>query len=179
MYCAVNPFPYLLVIPALLQLGLSAASLASGIRFFRYVSSRLKSRPNTFEGFVTVLAPCRGAEGGLKENLLSMLAQKRDNYEVIFIVDDEDDPAAAVVREVAEPFCNARMVIAGPARDCGQKVHSLIKGIDAADKGSGAFVFVDSDARPSKDWLTDILAPLRDNEIGCSTGYRWFVQDKG
>ena len=43
---------------------------------------------------------------------------------------------------------------------------------------SEIFVFVDSDARPNENWLRNLIAPLRDEKIGCSTGYRWFISDK-
>jgi cellulose synthase/poly-beta-1,6-N-acetylglucosamine synthase-like glycosyltransferase len=40
-------------------------------------------------------------------------------------------------------------------------------------------VFVDTDARPAKDWLRKLVAPLADETIGASTGYRWFVPERG
>ncbi len=39
-------------------------------------------------------------------------------------------------------------------------------------------MFVDSDARPDKNWLKNLIAPLRDEKIGCATGYRWFISGK-
>ena len=36
-------------------------------------------------------------------------------------------------------------------------------------------MFVDSDARPGRDWLRSLVAPLQDASIGATTGYRWFV----
>jgi cellulose synthase/poly-beta-1,6-N-acetylglucosamine synthase-like glycosyltransferase len=44
---------------------------------------------------------------------------------------------------------------------------------------SEVFVFVDSDARPGADWLRNLIAPLQDKTIGCATGYRWFVPQRG
>jgi ceramide glucosyltransferase len=40
-------------------------------------------------------------------------------------------------------------------------------------------VFVDTDARPAKDWLKCLVAPLADETLGASTGYRWFVPSRG
>ncbi len=40
---------------------------------------------------------------------------------------------------------------------------------------SRVFVFVDSDARPSKDWLRHLVAPLEDENVGAATGYRWYI----
>jgi cellulose synthase/poly-beta-1,6-N-acetylglucosamine synthase-like glycosyltransferase len=40
-------------------------------------------------------------------------------------------------------------------------------------------VFVDTDARPGPDWLKHLVAPLADKTLGASTGYRWFVANRG
>lgn len=40
---------------------------------------------------------------------------------------------------------------------------------------SKVFVFVDSDARPNKDWLRNLITPLQNENIGCASGYRWFI----
>ena len=46
-----------------------------------------------------------------------------------------------------------------------------------ADDRSTIFVFVDSDARPSRDWLRNLVSPLEDANAGASTGYRWFISN--
>jgi cellulose synthase/poly-beta-1,6-N-acetylglucosamine synthase-like glycosyltransferase len=40
-------------------------------------------------------------------------------------------------------------------------------------------VFVDTDARPHSDWLRFLVAPLKDEHMGASTGYRWFIPASG
>ena len=47
-----------------------------------------------------------------------------------------------------------------------------------ADDGSDAFVFVDSDVRPSPKWLRHLVAPLQNDNVGAATGYRWFISDR-
>lgn len=179
MYCTASIFPEILLIPALLQLLLGAASLAGGFRFHKYVVSRLESQPKEFEGLVSVFVPCRGDEPGLGENLEKILDQNRTAFEVLFIVDDRDDTAVPIIEAVRKGHPNTKLVVAGRASDCGQKVYNLQMGIIAADRASAAYVFVDSDARPGREWLTDLLSPLNALENGCSTGYRWFVQNRG
>jgi len=72
-----------------------------------------------------------------------------------------------------------QVVIAGEAIDRGQKVHNLAVAVRRAQRTSEVFVFVDSDARPGKDWLRALVAPLRDEALGAATGYRWFVPVHG
>jgi cellulose synthase/poly-beta-1,6-N-acetylglucosamine synthase-like glycosyltransferase len=72
-----------------------------------------------------------------------------------------------------------RVVIAGTATESGQKVHNLCAAIEQADAQSEVFVFVDTDARPQSFWLASLVAPLADEQLGATTGYRWFVSIRG
>ena len=69
--------------------------------------------------------------------------------------------------------------IAGPATDSGQKVHNLRVAVNEIDPQSEVLVFVDTDARPAKDWLRQLVAPLADETLGASSGYRWFIPERG
>jgi ceramide glucosyltransferase len=69
-------------------------------------------------------------------------------------------------------------VVASKANDSGQKVENLREAVLHASPESEVFVFVDSDARPSRDWLRNLVAPLKDPNIGAATGYRWFISKK-
>jgi len=153
-------------------------SLMGGFRFAAYVR-RETSRPLAdFRPFASVIAPGRGLEPGLADNLRPLLAQDYPRYEVLFVFDQADDPAIRVVEEL-KTNAATRIIIAGPATDSGQKVHNLRVATTQVDPGSEVFVFVDTDARPGKDWLKNLVAPLADEEFGASTGYRWFIPEKG
>src|SRR6185369_6888364 len=72
-----------------------------------------------------------------------------------------------------------RVVISGPASGTGQKVHNLIVAVREIDPRTEVIVFVDTDARPSENWLRQLVAPLADENVGASTGYRWFIPERG
>lgn len=153
-------------------------SLLGGFRFADYVR-RETSRPlPDFQPFVSVIAPGRGLEPGLEENLRPLLTQDYPRYEVLFVFDRADDPAIHVVEQLTTNVAT-RIVIAGPATDSGQKVHNLRAATTKVDPESEVLVFVDTDARPGKKWLKQLVAPLVDKELGASTGYRWFIPEKG
>src|SRR5215216_6573175 len=151
-------------------------SLLSGFRYAAYVRRETARALPDFRPFVSVIAPGRGLEPGLAENLRALLAQDYPRYEVLFVFDSADDPAARLSHGFSQI---ARTIIAGPATDCGQKVHNLRVAVDEIDPQSEVLVFVDTDARPAKDWLRKLVAPLADETLGAATGYRWFIPERG
>jgi hypothetical protein len=128
-------------------------------------------------GRALVLAPCKGADFDLPGNLRAVLAQDYDDYEVVFIVEEADDPACAVIRRLlAEPLgAPARLVVAGRASEGGQKVHNLRAATAQLPPEIRYLVFVDSDARPRPQWLRLAIARLYRPALGATTGYRWFI----
>ena len=163
---------------------LGVTSLLSGVRFAKYVRSQLTRRAPEFTPVVSVIAPFRGLEQGLGENITAILKQNYPAYEVVFVAANAGDPALQLVTKLSELIIagsqvKTRVVIAGDASDSGQKVHNLRAAVREADPSSEAFVFVDTDARPHDNWLRMLVAPLQDERIGAATGYRWFVPDKG
>ena len=163
---------------------LGLLSLRGGVRFVRYLQKEAAKELPEYTPFTTVFVPCRGVDDGLKENILSLFAQDYPAFEIIFVSDSADDPAFAVIEEARQSFQKQTgpvisTIIAGPATDSGQKVHNLRKAINAAHPQSEVFVFTDTDAQTQKFWLRALVAPLRDETVGATTGYRWFVARDG
>jgi len=145
----------------------------------RYVKSELDKPLSEFTPYVSVIAPCRGLDQDLKENLIKLFVQDYPGYEIVFVTDSETDKSIAVIKELQKDFLHidSKIIIAGQAKESGQKVHNLREAIKHT-KGD-VFVFVDSDARPNEKWLKNLVAPLKDESIGAVTGYRWFFSSKG
>lgn len=163
---------------------LGILSLRSGLNFASYVRCEMARPLPDFTPFASVIAPCRGLEDGLRENIVALFQQSYPYYEIIFVTDRAEDPALAVVNEIISTEStsapvSARIVIAGDAVDCGQKVHNLRAAVAEVDPRSAVLVFVDTDARPQSGWLRSLVANLADTEIGAATGYRWFVPLNG
>lgn len=154
----------------------SFRSLLGGIAYLKYFRAELAKPTSDFTPFVTIIAPCRGVDDGFRENMLALVSQDYPDHEIVFVVDDKDDPATTVIEELRKNF-NTKVIVAAKAESCGQKVENLREGILHADARSEGFVFVDSDARPSTDWLRSLVAPLEDTRIGAATGYRWFISN--
>src|ERR1041384_1140226 len=169
---------------AAIVIWLGVLSLRGGFRFAKYVHDELGRLLESFAPFVSVVAPFRGLEHGLRENLLALFHQEYPQYEIIFVTDSAEDPALPLVHDLLDSekspaIRKAQIVVAGKANDSGQKVHNLIVAVEKADTASQAFVFVDTDARPKANWVRSLVAPLGDNGLGAATGYRWFIPQQG
>src|SRR6185436_8174549 len=112
---------------------LGVLSLRSGFCFAAYVRRQSESALPEFTPFVSVIAPCRGLEDGLRENINALFRQSYPAYEIIFVTDGADDPALEVIEEVRLDASRTRQgasplptqyVVSGPATDSGQKVHN-------------------------------------------------------
>jgi hypothetical protein len=82
---------------ALVACWIGIKSLMGGFRFAAYVRRETARPVPDFQPFVSVIAPCRGLEPGLAENLRPLLEQDYPRYEVLFVFDRADDPAAGLV----------------------------------------------------------------------------------
>jgi cellulose synthase/poly-beta-1,6-N-acetylglucosamine synthase-like glycosyltransferase len=163
---------------AALLIWFSYKSFRSGIDYLNYFKQELKKPLDDYTPFATIFAPCRGIDQGMLENLDALLAQDYPEFEVVFIVDEQDDDATKLIeRAWQEARRPVKLVVAPKATDSSQKVTNLREGIQYADPASEIFAFVDSDARPSKQWLRNLVAPLTDPQIGATTGYRWFISE--
>lgn len=170
---------YVFYILAAALIWFSYKSLVGGIEYLRYFRNELAKPPSDWQPMVTIFAPCKGVDQGMLANFDALLQQDLPEYEVVFIVDDAEDPAAGIIESAwQEAERHVKLVVAPKATESSQKVENLREGVLHADDRSEVFVFVDSDTRPSPGWLRALIAPLLDGTIGAATGYRWFISEK-
>ncbi len=158
-------------------------SLFDGYRFLRYTRACRAKPPEDFAPAAAVVIPCKGVDAGFEQNLEDYLNQDYPCYQVVFAVASEKDPSYEPLRkrlrEIAEGGGGggpqATLVVAGYSPSRGEKVNNLLRGLAAAEPGAGAYVFADMDARPARDWLRCLVAPLRDPQVTVSTGFRWYL----
>src|SRR6185312_14774286 len=85
---------------AAIVIWLGILSLRGGIRFAAYVRSEVSKPLADFTPHVSVFAPCRGLDHGLKQNLTALFQQDYPNYEIVFVTDRADDPSLELIREL-------------------------------------------------------------------------------
>ena len=169
---------------AAFQVFLGYKSLRGGVDYLNFFKREIAKPESSFAPFVSIIAPCRGLDDDLEANLTVLFRQNFPKYEIVFAVDDERDAAVSVIekiinRETNGDLMSAKIVVAGQATDSSQKVHNLRSAVLEVSDESEVFVFVDSDARPNRNWLRHLIAPLADETVGAATGYRWFVSKNG
>ena len=76
---------------AAIVIWLGIQSLISGYRFLSYVRREIDKPLGTFTPRVSIIAPCRGVDQGLRENLKALFLQQYPAFEIIFVTDSADD----------------------------------------------------------------------------------------
>lgn len=115
---------------------------------------------------VTILKPVCGLEKNLRENLRSTCRQDYPNFQIVFSVQRDNDPALPLLRDVQLEFGSDLVTVAIERSAAGPngKIDNLIGGLKHARHD--LLVISDSDVRLRPDYLTTIVAPLADPDVG-------------
>jgi ceramide glucosyltransferase len=155
--------------PALL---LAILSLRGERKRADYVAMRLAAPPADALPPATVIVPVKGDDEGLRDNLAALAALDYPNYELIVAAQTAGDIPAGVLPP------KTRVVLAhGGDANTGEKVQNLQAGVRAARRRSEVLAFADSDGRVGPGWLRALVAPLYEQGVGASTGFRWFTPE--
>ncbi|MGA2132235.1 MAG: glycosyltransferase [Bryobacteraceae bacterium] len=152
-------------------LALALYSLRGERKRAAYVAERLLEQVQNPPP-ATVIVPVKGDDDGLRENLAALAGQDYPDYELIVVAHGAADIPAGVLP------ARARIVLAhGLEPGTGEKVLNLRTAVRFARKDSRILAFADSDGRVSRTWLRALSAPLADEAVGASTGYRWYAPE--
>lgn len=118
-----------------------------------------------------LIVPVAGAAANLTANLLSLLSQDYPDYQVFFTTKDLADPASPVIAALIPEHPRSRLIVSGPAANCGQKNHNLLAGLQAAGEVPEILVFCDSTRLAPANWLKGLVLPLVRGEAPVISGY--------
>jgi ceramide glucosyltransferase len=148
------------------SLGFYIAALFSAFRFAR---RRQETSSAEFSPRVSVLKPVYGVDFGSEENFASFCRQNYPNYEILFAVNDESDPAVPLIRKLiaAYPERKIRLITGAPFLGENRKVNNLA--LMAREASHEILAITDGDVRVGPGYLRTVVAPFRDSSTGAVT----------
>lgn len=162
----------------LLQSAVALIKTRKAFRLFTAHRLRLDRRaPRPEPKRVALVIAVKGVSENFESFLDFVFGQDYPRYQIVFAVASENDPAhAAIARRLTQNGqVPARLIVAGEARDTGQKVHNQIAALEALGKSCDLIAFADADLSGRGDWLSCLVLPLNLGQADFTTGYRWFI----
>ncbi|MFK7817776.1 MAG: glycosyltransferase family 2 protein [Planctomycetaceae bacterium] len=140
-----------------------------------------RSGEHAFQPTAVVILCVRGADPTLSLCVQGLLNQKYQHYALHIIMDSYDDPGAKVVRDtVGRETCGASSVpislhyLNDPHPSRGLKVSAILQVLNALDEQPEVVAFADADTQPARSWLSSLVQPLQNDDVGATCGTRWF-----
>lgn len=127
---------------------------------------------------VTIVLSLRGRDPFLESCITNLIQQDYPDFRLKVIVDSESDPAWGAIHAIQAEF-GARSfdvsVLRERRRSCSLKNSSILQALGELPRECEIVAFVDADAITHPSWLRELVTPLADSEVGCTTGIRWFA----
>jgi len=152
------------------------AVFAETLLLHAWVSARFRNKKEKTPAYnpkTCVILPCKGVEKNFKENVKAITNQDYKNYKVIFVTDSKDDPAYKILKEMFSKNSKISIIVSEFIEGCSGKISALINGIKKSEDVE-VYVFADSDIKPHKKWLSFLVPHLDNDDVGATTGYRWY-----
>lgn len=161
-------FPHIIMTGFILVNVASVLYVLLAIKSVRAFSLPVKTSGG-FQPAVTILKPVCGLDVDLYENLRSFCLQDYPGYQIVYGVRDPDDAAVAVIRRlIAEfPLADMELVVNENALGSNLKVGNLDNMYAAAKHRY--LVIADSDTRVEPHYLSAVVAPFEDPDVGVVT----------
>src|ERR1700736_560897 len=134
--------------------------LCSALIFLRERRAGGGARPTQSLPPVSILKPLKGTDPDIYESFRSHCLQDYPEYEIIFGVNDPDDPAVASVRQLQRefPLRTIQLVVSPNKLGANVKVSNLAQMLPAARYQH--LLVNDSDIRVESAYLRRVIAPL-------------------
>jgi len=166
---------YAVLVLAAAPLVYYALATLVALRFFK--RERARVLPD-FTPSVSILKPVRGVDFGSYENFASFCRQEYPDYEILFAVNDDSDPAVAVINRIIAEFPEQRIRLLVGAEHLGanRKVNKLAR--LAGEAQNEVLVLTDGDVRVGPNFLREVVAPLADKKVGAVTSFYRGIAEK-
>jgi ceramide glucosyltransferase len=166
-----------LLVLALAPFAYYILAVFAALRFFR-AARRESAGEADFTPPISVLKPIRGLDRESYENFASFCRQDYPEFEMLFGVSDENDPAIPVIEQIIRDFPGrpVRLLIGSEPLGVSDKVNKLCR--MAREARHDVLLVSDSDVRAEAGMLRAVAAPFRDPRVGGVTClYRGIAKD--
>jgi cellulose synthase/poly-beta-1,6-N-acetylglucosamine synthase-like glycosyltransferase len=122
----------------------------------------------------------RGRDPFLDKCLAALLQQDYPDYRLHVVIDRADDPARGAVDQAVQQW-GSRLdvqVLTERRATCSLKCSSLVQAVRGLDESVEVVALVDADSAPHATWLRELVAPLRSEQVGATTGNRWYMPQR-
>jgi ceramide glucosyltransferase len=156
-----------LLLLALASFAYYVVAIVAALRFFR--RRDVAALPADFTPPISILKPVYGLDREAYQNYASLCAQDYPDYEILFCVSDELDPAFPLIARLASDFPDRRinLLIGSEPLGVSDKVNKLCR--MAREARHEILAVSDSDVRVEPGYLRAIAAPFRDPAVGAVT----------
>lgn len=115
---------------------------------------------------ISILKPLKGLDDNLYDNLISICNQDYPKYEIIFSVQDYNDPAFKIAQKIKErhPEKDITLLVEKCHKGLNPKVNNLISSFKIAKYEY--FLISDSNVLVSKNYLREIIKPFKSSKTG-------------
>jgi ceramide glucosyltransferase len=118
---------------------------------------------------ISILKPLKGIDPEIYESFRSHCLQDYPEFEIIFGVNDPDDPAIDSVRELQREFPDRRIQLVVSSKILGANVKVSNLAQMSAEARYDYLIVNDSDIRVEPDYLRRVTGPLSDSRVGMVT----------
>ena len=152
-----------------------ALATLAALGFFK--RARMRVLPD-YTPPVSMLKPVRGVDFGSYENFASFCLQEYPDYEILFAVNDDVDPAVPLIRRIISDFPQRkiRLLVGAEQLGANRKVNKLAR--LAREAQNEVLVLTDGDVRVGPRFLREVVAPLADRKTGAVTSFYRGIAEK-
>jgi len=164
-----------LLVLAAAPLAYYLVAISAALRFFLNERARKLAE---FAPPVSLLKPVHGVDFDSPANFASFCAQNYPEYEILFCVNDMQDPAVPLLQKAIRDFSqrSIRILSGAPKIGSNQKVNNLI--LLAREAKHEIIVQSDGDVRVSPNYLKNVVAEFADKKVGVVSCFYRGVAEK-
>jgi ceramide glucosyltransferase len=160
---------FLATLGTLSSVGYYTICLAGAARFLQDRKELANHFQSAYLPPVSILKPIKGTDPEMYESFRSHCLLDYPEYEIIFGVSEQDDPAVELVRKLQTEFpqCQIELVVCGLNLGTNRKVSNLVQMLRSARYEH--LIVNDGDIRVETDYLRRVIAPFSDAKVGMVT----------